>query len=55
MNQKTFMAVVFAVMLSACSTIDDLTVNESYDLTFHPEEEAYIDWYLETLDNEQAL
>lgn len=55
MNQKSIIAILFALFLSACSTIDDMTVSSGYGLTFNVEEEAYIDWYLETLDNEQAL
>lgn len=51
MNQKSIIAILFALFLSACSTIDDLTVSSSYDLTFNAEEEAYIDWYLEELEN----
>tara|TARA_Y100000590_G_scaffold72905_1_gene80163 strand:- start:754 stop:909 length:156 start_codon:yes stop_codon:yes gene_type:complete len=50
MNHKILLALGLAFSLSACSVIDDLTVEESYSLTFHPEDEAYIDWYLETLE-----
>lgn len=51
MNQKTFFAFFAILILSACSTIDDLTVSDSYDLTFNAEEEAYIDWYLNELED----